>query len=864
MSSIFASRGGIPALAPVRGISLPAVPFSRKMRHDERGRKWNSCRKKRKHTARSYPCLRMLLKLPSLCFSVLALFALTAAPAIAADAQNWPQFKGDAQRTGDNSQAVLKLPLAQKVGVRFAAPIYASPAVVGNRVYVQDALGNVACIDRRQNQVLWKRHLGGFNNTSSPAVRGDYLYIGSATGALFVLNAMTGEEIKRLGTDGPVLTAPAVVEDAVYFSTLGGKLYKMRPDGEVVWNFDGGATSVTEIAAGGGRVVFFAGTDNTLQYLLRDAGDHAEVETKRESSGQTCPTSGPVLVGDTDYAYTCFDSEFGTFFLSDRVLEIDTCDTRATPSVRGRRLFRGDKTWDLADLDPESLKQHPQRSGKLLKPAWRADRSYLYDGGFHASPALTKDKLVIGSELGRLLVFSLEPDADDKPLFTFATSRAGKVNGAISSSPAVIDGHVFFGGEDGILYGLGPGESREIVELEGEAKLPCRGEDLEGNEWHTVGGDQGFSCVADDSKLRPPLNVKWRTRVWSTFKCPMIVAEGKVFASGRSGALMALDAANGRILWKSHHPGVESRAAPTYANGKLFLLRAQGAQGDSPHVVGPSGGPRGEGVWCHDATTGRKLWHRPMPFAYHFNADGLVAFGGKVFCCQREDDGHMAAVALSAKDGRIVWKKRFDDLETGRRPRRFSGALAGGLWCVSLAGQFGKSGSGATYALHPDTGEIVWKNSEISIYNRSRVAARNGVLVVFNQEGAHALDAKTGKLLWQGVGAPEKGSTATSYYMQALTDRYLKSEGKQGVFAARGCAFTIFAGGVWYSHDTRTRWSSNLVVGKTGSDEGENIVWEHPFLSNACPSPAPAYDHLFYAPNAEGVIYCFQAAEAAD
>jgi hypothetical protein len=34
-------------------------------------------------------------------------------------------------------------------------------------------------------------------------------------------------------------------------------------------------------------------------------------------------------------------------------------------------------------------------------------------------------------------------------------------------------------------------------------------------------------------------------------------------------------------------------------------------------------------------------------------------------------------------------------------------------------------------------------------------------------------------------------------------------------------------------------------------------VWGHDFLSNACPSPSPAYGRLYYSPNAEGVIYCF-------
>ena len=71
---------------------------------------------------------------------ILSVFGPTRAAELAADA--WPQFRRDAGRTGDNPQARLAFPLTRTTAVRLPAPIYASPAVVAGRVYVQDARGN--------------------------------------------------------------------------------------------------------------------------------------------------------------------------------------------------------------------------------------------------------------------------------------------------------------------------------------------------------------------------------------------------------------------------------------------------------------------------------------------------------------------------------------------------------------------------------------------------------------------------------------------------------------------------------------------------------------------------------------------------
>jgi len=772
---------------------------------------------------------------------LILLHPLGAVDAAELSAQDWPQFRRDAGRTGDNPQATLAFPLARTTAVRLPAPIYASPAVTDGKVYIQDALGNVACIDAAKNRTLWVSALGGINNTSSPAVAGGKVFVGNSANTFFILDASSGNILKKIQADGGVLTSPAIANDAVYFSTFAGKLVKIDPDGNVLWTFDGGRQSTTEFAMRDRDILFFAGSSNTNLFRLFDEGASVKVVRKTAAPSNCCPMAGPVFVTDDSFAFQSFDSESGRFYLMKEdakpLIAGDISDSRSLPAVRGDLIYRGDKCFDASKL-------------KLI---WRADKEDLYDGGFHSSPALARDVLVIGCERGLVHVFDLQGTKVQKPRWQYRTLRAGQPNSAVSSSPAVVDGQVFFGGEDGILYGLSQGKEVPVVDAPVEVKEAVKRSLLKGSEWPTPGGDMGYSCVSSDTAVKPPYQVEWKTRIWSVFKAPMIVADSRVYCGGRLGNITALDAASGELLWKTHHPGVESRPAPTYVDGKLLIMRTRNGQGDSPYVSGASGGPAGEGLWCHDARTGKVLWHQPMTFKYHFNHDGLVVHDGKVFVEQIVPKKSIQAVAFALDTGKEVWRQDLEGLGVPglKLPPRFSGVMAGGLWCVSVSDH-------GTLGLEPTTGKISWCNKDLSITFRARIAARDGILVVFNNDGDHALDAKTGTLLW-------KGAATSTRYTQALTDRYMNSKGQQGIYPPAVCAWPIYANGFWYSHHSFTTAHGGnklcAIKDSEASDVGvltpKMVTWSYEFTSNACPSPTPAYGRLYYSPASEGVIYCF-------
>lgn len=776
-----------------------------------------------------------------------------------ASAEAWPQYKGDAARSGDNPDADLKFPLQRITAVQLSAPIYASPAVVGNLVYVQDARGLVVCVNSRENKVVWTAENEGINNASSPAVFKRKVYVGSTAGHLAIYDAQTGELVRRVPAPGAVIAAPAAANGAVYFSTLEGKLVKITPAGDILWTFRGGESSFTEFAVKGPRIIFIAGTTRANAYRLHDHGDKVEkLERGRPKKGYFAPTGGPAFLTDEEFAIQSYDSESGWFHGLGKAIESGSNDSRITPSVRGNRVYRGNKCWEF-DSEEQSFRE-----------LWRSDPELLYDGGFHSSPALAKNVMVIGSEKGLVHFLPLNGEVDSKPVrreavWQYRTVKAGEPNSAVSSSPAVVNGRTFFGGEDGVLYGLGNGEEVAVT----SASVPqtsrkiSADDHLKGPEWVTTGGNMGFSCVAEDSPIKPPLKTLWKTRVWSTFKGNMVVGGGKVFGAGRMGPLVALDAATGEIVWKTHHAGVESRVSPTYADGRLYLLRVEGGLKTSPYFRGWLGGPNGEGLWCHDAETGKVLWRQPIPTAYQFNSDGLAVHDNRVFICRKSEDGQLEAVAYDGQSGEPAWSTTIEGVNPDRqasglvRPRRFSGVIADNLWCVSVAGS--AKLPGATLAIDAKTGEIVWRNDEVFIEIRSRIAARNGTLVVFNRDGCHAFQAATGKPLWKSDLRPDwdprTKKNRRTFYMQSLTDLFLESQGREGVWYISGCILPVHINGLWFSHFKN---SSHTVEARNAE---RKTVWKRTFLSHACPTPIPAYDRLYYAPNSEGMIYCFGNAE---
>jgi outer membrane protein assembly factor BamB len=133
------------------------------------------------------------------------------------------------------------------VGFGRSGRFYATPAIAFGRVYAGNADGRVYSIEESSGDIAWT-HSTGDLVYSAPAVADTpdtppTVYIGSANGVFYALNADSGGEIWRSEPFGGIISgAASVIGDIVYVSAIGTKKTKgfnIR-NGEVVYSADRG------------------------------------------------------------------------------------------------------------------------------------------------------------------------------------------------------------------------------------------------------------------------------------------------------------------------------------------------------------------------------------------------------------------------------------------------------------------------------------------------------------------------------------------------------------------------------------------------------------------------------------------------
>jgi outer membrane protein assembly factor BamB len=164
--------------------------------------------------------------------------------------------------------------------------INSTAAVADGRVVFAGTDGYVYALDARRGKLLWRFATGGERRytaaglaapasavvadafdvfSSSPAVAGGTLYVGSGDRSVYALDAATGKARWRYRTGDVVHASPAVADGAVYAGSWDGFLYKLdAASGKLLWKFGTirrkGAPSMIGIpsspAVAGGAVYF--------------------------------------------------------------------------------------------------------------------------------------------------------------------------------------------------------------------------------------------------------------------------------------------------------------------------------------------------------------------------------------------------------------------------------------------------------------------------------------------------------------------------------------------------------------------------------------------------------------------------------
>lgn len=340
-----------------------------------------------------------------------------------------------------------------------------------------------------------------------------------------------------------------------------------------------------------------------------------------------------------------------------------------------------------------------------------------------------------------------------------------------------------------------------------------------------------------------------------------------VFFGDDGGAVYALDAQSGRLLWKTQadgHPLARIAGSPTLYRDRLYVpvASSEARAAESPQYACCTF--RGS-VVALDIGTGRTLWKTYMtgeePRPYKLNAAGVQLFepaGAAVATSPAIDtesetlyvatgraygDAPQAAagaiVALNLADGKIAWAKQLPETNTGAD---FDGAPVLRKLSVTRKIVVAAQKSADVYGLDPNrAGDFLWR-SKLQIAGAGGIqwgpaADYRSVYVAFaapqdasatSAGGLVALDVATGHLRWAATAPqpPCSPQAADCSHRQSQAVTVIPGTAFLGSIDGHLRAYSTIDGKVLWDFDTARSYSGADGVAVNGGalDRGGAVV----------------------------------------
>jgi outer membrane protein assembly factor BamB len=677
----------------------------------------------------------------------------------------------NAQHNGDARAEQFGLPLHLNAQIELGDAVLSSPVIVGGRIYVVDQMGAAYGIGLKTGVIAWKTAPEGSNtfgsNTSSPCVAKGRVFYGTVAGNLHILNAGNGTVIKSIKYDWPIMDAITYANDSVYFQTLNGVVHCLDLDGHTRWVWDqyrltreseitNGQNPRTDgrssayfsssvVSVSGNRVVTAIADD---LICLKDLKTRAQfIWKKTEPLGKVYCMSGAAISGE--YVYVPCpgkDGKGGVIRL--KLLDgtsvkredslTDQWASMESAAVRGETMFFGRQTFGVT--------AYHFGKGRIQWSTFSDKSSSLIP--VLSAPALSADYCFFTTTHGELIAVSLSSqnrglDAAGAKSFRFKSPH-GK---AITSSPAISNGKVCFGCDDGFLYVLSSDTAIEPVRSKRTLHTRKSRTTVKGQrayDWPSAYGGPANTNFIQDSRLKPPFRLRYAVRSGGLFKHPVCATKDDIYYVTLGGLVVCREQETGRMRWRRKLPGqVWTRSTLLCAEGKVFISRMFSLRypmaKDLPSTF-----------FCLDDETGEILWEKPIGIGDRLRASpvyaaGVVAYGS----LYKDGETDVQKVnAWDADSGESLWTIQLNS--SGKMLNGPSGCAGDGTMFFTGGGETDPR-EGETIALAPRTGKILWRTNKAYASQTGTPSYRDGRIYL---PGAYklpisCLSAQKGEIMWQ-------------------------------------------------------------------------------------------------------------------
>jgi outer membrane protein assembly factor BamB len=380
--------------------------------------------------------------------------------------------------------------------VELTGLIGASPVVEGDTVYVQNWYGwgnwspGFYAIDALTGDVIWVNDR--LNGSSSAAIAGDRIFVGSLDGYLNCLNKTNGEIIWRKKIeDQPewwgVSSSPLIYNSTVYVVTFSdGTLHAFDFEGNEKWNFSTGRSPYyTSPAVYNGKIYFIGKKGGGMAvYSLDESGSLLWSAEIGETKSSPSVADGLVVIPSESILYV-INASYGNVIWAAPVE-----GTMSAPAIAYEKIFVGTKDGYLYCFDKNGA----------LKWAFKAN------GKIDSSPAYADGVLYFATNVRNGTIYALNA-TNGELMWSYSLNPPEGFYYNVMSSPHIYDGRLYIGADDGKLRCF----AKQIL-WEGEVQLSPGERTLDVSGSPTIDNFSALAALVEASKDNfniSVLNTEW-------------------------------------------------------------------------------------------------------------------------------------------------------------------------------------------------------------------------------------------------------------------------------------------------------------------------------------------------------------------